>query len=516
MAEVFWNSGEGKKIEGLDVLGVRRIDQNLEGRWVAGITTISFRARYLSMLPWILGEFFERATAKGDGSGTFSEDALAATLRRFELVVFLASSSPQPSGESGNTYGVLGSDLFQAQGAQLAKQGSVDANVDQGGASLGTYLMPARSLGLLAAPTPESPLPVTIPPRGRALLDARRQVVGLGRLENVILDGGLIRREDLQREGAWYSVNSLGSIPLEVSLLQRAFLEPADSLDAAAFDRFQHTLTWCLSKIDAQGRSSSQLIEAAYAHIVTIHPTGSSEVELAWFEYELRRRIHFALELLLRSVASTLRQRSRATVNEIVEDWEHDGMLPALVSDAFGWDTFPRQSAVETVWHSLPNEVFMASGVPYSRARQLNSSASAAFAIGLLLASLKQSRAVIESGTLMGERSAVEKTLGLALNGWHGTLGDLTRALVRDESVNLHLHNALRKMAAGGECTLRFYPDGDVLCTTGLDVAAGRSGDRLGNVLGHLADLGLAKRVANTVFVTTPRGAAVVLSRGSK
>jgi predicted transcriptional regulator len=46
-------------------------------------------------------------------------------------------------------------------------------------------------------------------------------------------------------------------------------------------------------------------------------------------------------------------------------------------------------------------------------------------------------------------------------------------------------------MGQGQKCSLRFFPDGDLLRPTGKTVRAGYSGDRLSNVLGMLADLGI-------------------------
>ncbi len=95
------------------------------------------------------------------------------------------------------------------------------------------------------------------------------------------------------------------------------------------------------------------------------------------------------------------------------------------------------------------------------------------------------------------------------------TFGALVLRLLKECVVSPHLDNALRKMAAGGKCTLRFYPDGNRLCTTGTSAKAGQSGERLGNVLGILADAGFAERTTNTSFRLSAQGRDLLTERGS-
>ena len=140
--ECFWNSGEREKIRGLDILGLRQLDQRIEQGWVAGITTISNRVRYLSMLPWLLSEHYTRQLETGGGRAEYDEKALMEVLSRFEFVVLFASKTGKEWGESGNVGGLIGPNLYSDELSYFEENGHVEVISDRGGASYGTYANP--------------------------------------------------------------------------------------------------------------------------------------------------------------------------------------------------------------------------------------------------------------------------------------------------------------------------------------------------------------------------------------
>jgi hypothetical protein len=78
-------------------------------------------------------------------------------------------------------------------------------------------------------------------------------------------------------------------------------------------------------------------------------------------------------------------------------------------------------------------------------------------------------------------------------------------------AVEPHLGTTLRKMGQGQTCSLRFFPEGEVLHATGVSVTPGFSNTRLDNVLGMLADVGLCDRLQGGRFSLTKAGASRLL-----
>lgn len=507
--QIVWNSGQKEKSKGLDILGLRSLDQKIERDWVAGITTISFRARYLTLLPWFLAEFYAFEIKRQGGSAEFDEGLFRNCLRRLEFIILASSKLGGEWGESGDTYAVLGSNLFEEDLRKLTEKGQIELSLTKGGSLYGVYIMPCRMFGILDTSSvgPEGPAKIT--PRGREIFEARSTKLKDSILLKIILNGGLLTLADISSEGVYYSINGLiqSQNTIEREHLQKAFIQQYDDSSSKVYSRFTATMSWVMDGTREREKAPYELIRDNYKRVVSSNDgTSFSEMTMAWAEYELRRRVHYALEIMLSCLTDELHNIPESSVEMILEEWKLAKDFPPLFSLLLGESEFSMDTSLLDFIESVEHDVFLEKPFYYSGINALSPASRSVYALIILIACYKQTNGLMEKSILKTrEGEYLEKVYSIIQQHKNGSIIEIIGVLIFEAVIEPHLHTTWRKMGNGLKCSLRFYPDGQMLRPTGTGVNPGYSGDRLSNVMLMLSDQGILKR-NNARYQLTDRG----------
>ena len=477
--------------QGLDILGVRGVDQAVELGLVNGITTISQRARYFSILAWALGEYLVGRASEG-----FDWDTLAIYLRRVEFMT-LAASRLDSEINGADASGALGANLHQERLATLINGGTVTFPEDTGGAMLGTYFAPCRTIGLLL--DGDATVPYRLSARGKEIWELRGERLRSSAVMGAVSSGNEISRALVDVAIPDFSLGALALSPNESELLHNAFMthwDPGSEMErsrvARAYEAFNGTISWANRMLAAEPDSAIGLIVRNFNNCT--QQRDRTQIAIRWAEYEYRRRCHFALELMLSALTSSLAEFQEAAIAQVVSDWfdkfEASPRLNKIWPEALGASESSARSAVE----SIPKQLFAGEPVPTNDLRHLPTIDQAFAAVALLAATASQTKALRRDGHFdRKSASPGERAVSVIESVGDESFSDLMEELV-ELIVLSHLQTTLRKMGAGQKCSLRFFSDGPLLRSTGIGMAPGHSNDRFTNVLRILTDIGKLQR----------------------
>jgi hypothetical protein len=468
----FWNKGEKDIIQGLDVLGLRGIDQHIETQLLASITTISIRARYLSMIPWIVGEFFDFYKDKTEQDRDTFHHMLMQVFDRLELVLIFATNHEKEKDFSVLATGIIGSEVHKETISEFNLNGAIDKtilkdranNISYINSTYGTYFNPCKGFGLIEH---SNDAPVYLPPRGTAIYEARKKIVKRNNgVLSWLLHGGLLTKEMIENESIHFSIDHLSNVPEEMKLLQEAFLVPfTDQSESIleSYSKFNNTKLWILTQLNEQ-KKPEELIDDNYNHCVETESLKLNDTQLSWFEFELRRRVHYSLELLLKALSHTLDELNGGTAIQVVNNWIDDIRDSNIIDNG------------EEYFNSLMSDFRLsldeASFYNLFPSTPKNSSEQALYAISFLEVCRQQSIESLDNISHV-ENDYMRKAFEILGKENTEKVYETIIEIINGCVVEPHLKTTLRKMGQGQQCSLRFFPEGKKLMPTGIETNAG-------------------------------------------
>ncbi|MFT6908089.1 MAG: hypothetical protein ACJAS1_004777 [Oleiphilaceae bacterium] len=488
-----WNSGDDQKIRGLDILGVRNLDQNIERKWVAGITTISNRARYLSLLTWAVGFYHQSLVT--DDQGEFDVESywpgLTKYLARLEFLTLLCTRAGESWGEVGKTTGMIGPDVHAEALNKFLSDGITEISEEKD--LYGTYIGPSRAFGLLDTLNLSDQTIIVLTPRGQELFRAMHEKLKDLKLTSLIMLGGSVNRSLIEEEGRYFSINAMGVIIQEQRLMQRFFIDPFNDspIVKCNYQRFGHTFTWIVDAL-AENPSSSpdKMILNNYIGCVASSEV-SSDVQLGWFDYELHRIVHYSMECLLSAFTSELEVLDGGSLNDVLNEWmAHTSYSDNVSRLSTVFDDLWQMSFAEIADKAEKGEaVYML----YSshKAKDYVPAERMLFGFYFMLHAWMESQFFREKELIGNNDGALEAIFEIFDDSSDKAFVEVLRMIVAEVVIDGHLRTALRKIANGGDCSLRFYPEGEQYYPTNTATYAGSSNTRLGNVINMFVDIAL-------------------------
>lgn len=477
----FWNSPLAVEIKGLDVLGVRGHDQAIEAQLVNGITTVSIRARYYSILTWAVGAYLKRNLDDGE-KGHFSNSSFQVFLRRVEFLTLACTNAD--ANDYGQLTGVLGTELFADEIAQLVAKGTAQVP-DVRSAILLTYYGPCRAIGLLRD-QPGSVLPCALTELGRKILDTRE----LGIKETVLdfLMGGGALTIPVRDEGKqWFSLHAQTMPASERALLLEAFRTPREGASDENHQKFLESVSWILDELKGDATTAEWLLARNYASKVESGP--DDDVSDIWAEYEWQRRCHFAFEWLLAILSGALNSHGDSSVGQVVDRLMADANLRLDGGSSLLLIEIASTMTIGTLKTIIPANYLLDQPLPTRSLSAMRGGTAALSVATLLVALVSQSESLRIQGVFSRIGFCCQSAVRIIEEADDRTIAQTLKELLIACAVVPHLRTTLRKMGSGQGCSLRFFPDGDILRSTAVPMAPGRSATRMVNLLGILRDL---------------------------
>jgi hypothetical protein len=483
--QLSWNDRYRDLIAGLDILGVRQLDQSLEVQLVGGLTTVAPRARYISLLTWALASLYRRLLQDGGGELHWSDERQNEMLTRLEFLVAAATQSGAHNAEGGSPTGIVGSDVYRSELEELAAGGDASFPSPRRPGVLNAYGSPTQGFGLLASVDEGAPLALT--PRGQELMEC---MVVPDDVQRLLFEGEQLTPSLLNRVQDHFSLNGLRGAEGEREALLQALDQPVGRASEARSDRFRATRRWVLRQLELQAADGDGLVDRAYAHLAS--ESSNDDIARLWGEVAWRKRVHFALELLLAALANSLELDRGTAIETVVARLAEDlrERPPEVVAHVVG----DQPLDLAAPWREFRTRVDPQAFVDTPPRRNLGRLPPAwqlGAALCLLSATEQQTRRSRTAGWAIDRGpQAAESAFRAMLDGHDRPTADVAVDLLRNEVAHRHLRHTMRKMSQRQSNSLRFFPRGDLLVPTGTETAAGFSLTRLSAVLQVMADLG--------------------------